>query len=79
VTLQTKIIPDAPGKIAMAFGFEDETHFIVAESRSRLAHMMKCYRASKRYSIERAGLHHYRVSMTGYSPVASILPYRGRK
>ena len=73
--ISTKIIPDAPGKLRMAFGFEDEPQFIVRETRARLAHLLKSYRAHPdRYFLKRVATHHYRVSMPGSSAVASILP-----
>lgn len=75
--IQTKIVPDAPGKLPMAFGFEDQPQFITRERRSQLAHMMKCYRVSTLYRIKRVGLHHYQITTTGYSVVASIMPYDG--
>jgi hypothetical protein len=62
-----------PQKPAFVFYFADEPQYAVHDRRGRLAHLLKCYRAwPDRYSVRKAGLHAYEVTMRGSSAVARI-------
>jgi hypothetical protein len=62
-----------PHKPAFMFYFADEPQYAAPEKRGRIAHLLKCYRAApERYSVRKAGLHAYEVTMRGSSAVARI-------
>jgi hypothetical protein len=62
-----------PQKPAFVFYFADEPQYAAHDKRGRLAHLLKCYRAApERYSVRKAGLHAYEVTMRGSSAVARI-------
>lgn len=62
-----------PRKPAFVFYFADEPQYAAHDARGRLAHLLKCYRAApERYSVRKAGLHAYEITMRGSSAVAII-------
>ena len=62
-----------PHKPTFVFYFEDEPQYAARDTRGRLAHMLKTYRAHpERYSVAKIGLHAYRVTMRGSSASARI-------
>ena len=62
-----------PHKPVFAFYFADEPQYAAHDARGRLAHMLKCYRAApERYSVRKAGLHAYEITLRGSSAVAII-------
>jgi hypothetical protein len=62
-----------PHKPAFVFYFADEPQYAAQDARGRLAHLLKCYRAApERYSVRKAGLHAYEITMRGSSAVAII-------
>jgi hypothetical protein len=66
-----------PHKPAFVFYFADEPQYAAPERRGHLAHLLKCYRAApERYSVRKAGLHRYVVTMP-HSTVSAIIEARG--
>jgi hypothetical protein len=66
-----------PQKPAFVFYFADEPQYAAQDARGRLAHMLKCYRAAPdRYSVRKAGLHSYVVTMP-HSSATAIIEARG--
>jgi len=66
-----------PHKPVFVFFFADEPQYAAPEKRGRIAHLLKCYRAApERYSVRKAGLHSYVVSMP-HSVVTAIIEARG--
>jgi len=66
-----------PHKLAFVFYFADEPQYATRDARGRLAHLLKCYRAApERYSVRKAGLHSYVVTMP-HSAVTAIIEARG--
>ena len=64
-------------KPVFVFYFADEPQYAAQDARGRLAHMLKCYRAAPdRYSVRKAGLHHYVVTMP-HSTATAIIEARG--
>ncbi len=62
-----------PQKPAFVFYFADEPQYAARDKRGRLAHLLKCYRAApERYSVRKAGLHAYEVTMCGSGSIARI-------
>ena len=62
-----------PRKPVFVFYFADEPQYAAQDARGRLAHLLKCYRAApERYSVRKAGLHAYEITMRGSSAVAII-------
>ena len=62
-----------PQKPAFVFYFADAPQYAAHDARGRLAHLLKCYRAApERYSVRKAGLHAYEITMRGSSAVAII-------
>jgi hypothetical protein len=66
-----------PQKPAFVFYFADEPQYAAHDKRGRLAHLLKCYRAApERYSVRKAGLHRYEVTMP-HSTATAIIEARG--
>jgi len=66
-----------PRKPAFVFYFADEPQYAAPERRGHLAHLLKCYRAAPdRYSVRKAGLHSYVVTMP-HSSATAIIEARG--
>ena len=62
-----------PRKPVFVFYFADAPQYAAQDARGRLAHMLKCYRAAPdRYSVRKAGLHAYEVTMRGSGSIARI-------
>jgi hypothetical protein len=65
-----------PYKPVFVFYFADEPQYAAPEKRGRIAHLLKCYRAApERYSVRKAGLHRYLVTMP-FSTVTAIIEAR---
>ena len=66
-----------PHKLGFVFYFADEPQYAAPEKRGRIAHLLKCYRAApERYSVRKAGLHRYVVTMP-HSAATAIIEARG--
>jgi len=66
-----------PQKPVFAFYFADAPQYAAQDARGRLAHMLKCYRAApERYSVRKAGLHRYLVTMP-HTTVEAVIEARG--
>ena len=66
-----------PQKPVFVFYFADAPQYAAQDARGRLAHMLKCYRAApERYSVRKAGLHRYLVTMP-HTTAAAVIEARG--
>jgi hypothetical protein len=66
-----------PRKPVFVFYFADAPQYAAQDARGRLAHMLKCYRAAPgRYSVRKAGVHRYLVTMP-HTTVEAVIEARG--